>query len=408
MDTEFSAYTLPSHPSPCYSQDPACDETRLEFSPATRLRPTGIFTKACGSATIVLFNQDPSSPIPSYGREAPVSGLLILEHDTSRVSEIVVKFQGQLKITTAESGATISIFKNSHSLWSLGSSSSVCPERIDFAYQFPTTFRHQDHEYPLPPSYIARFTGSPVLSAECTYTVTISISKAHRLGIWSQTKIVHIPVKYRPLSSPPSGISSPPYFLAQAVKTMPDEWHQSSFVLNTRGSTLTPIQCQAFIPSVKVFGVADTIPIHLQISAPVCSLREFILPAGPAPGDVDDGRGPVRVSLTRMVTYACRGREIWRTRQIGEGRFRPLPPAVNFDCDCRPECVPSDACVQSLDWDGEVRCGPGVAVGGFRAAGLTVKDFIIIHLVPPNSSPLLPVQHALPVRFVTDSFVLAT
>ncbi|KAJ7133425.1 hypothetical protein C8R44DRAFT_663992 [Mycena epipterygia] len=407
-------YKPPCHPSPCYSQDPAHDETRLESSAPTgtgRL-PTGIFTKAYGSATIVLLDQEPNAHVPSYReRRSSVRGSLILEQDPSQISEVAAKLEGRLESTALDSGAiTIKTVAITNVLWSSGSSSSPCPGTIDFACDFPATFQHRDSEYPPPPSYIARFSGFPSLFVKCAYSLTISIAKDRRLGFLSKTKLIHVPIEYRPRTYPRSGISPSPCFLS-TVKTVPEEWHQSSFVMNTRASsTLEPIQCQAFIPSVKIFGLGDTIPLHLQISGQISSLQEFILPSSAASDDIDQRKSPVRVFLTRMVTVECRGKTTCRVMRIGEGRFRPLPPIVNFDCDCRRRCEPVESCVQNLDWDGQIKCNPDVTVGGFQAAGLTVKDFISLELIPPTpmSSPLLTVQHAIPIRFVTETFLAPT
>ncbi|KAJ6584092.1 hypothetical protein DFH09DRAFT_1144256 [Mycena vulgaris] len=413
MDSELSAHTLPlyspSTPSPSYSQDPACDETRLESSLRTGRRPlpTGIFTKAYGSVTIVLFDQEPSARVPSYRKQASVRGTLILEQDVSNICEVTAKLEGQLETITAELGSqTIRTVKMTHSLWS-PVSSSPCPGRIDFSCPFPATFQHGDRGYPLPPSYTARFPGLPSLFAKCTYNLTISI---RRLGFLSKTKMIHVPLDYYPQTSPPRGISPTPFFLS-AVKIMPEEWYQSSFVMNTRSSSnITPIECQAFIPSVKIFGLTDTIPLHLQTTGSLPSLRELILASSPAPGDADFGQSPVRVYLTRVVTVEYRGRVTWRVMRIGEGHFRPLPPIVNFDCNCQTVCIPHDSCVQSLDWDGEVKCNPNITIGGFQAAGLSVKDYITFEVIAlkPSSSPLLTVQHGVPIRFVTETFFANT
>ncbi|KAJ7625269.1 hypothetical protein DFH06DRAFT_1304911 [Mycena polygramma] len=415
MEPEFSACALPlyspSHPSPCYSLDPACDETRLHLSPTrtgTRLLPTGIFTKACGSATVVLLDQDSTARVPSYGRRGSVKGSLILEQDANLVCEVVAKLEGRLGITTTESGAiTYKVLKNTYPLWCSSSSSSAFPGTIDFTCNFPASFSHHGNDYPLPPSYIARFPGFPSLFAKCTYSLTISITKDRRLGFLSKTKLIYIPIEYKPQNSPAQGISRTPFFLS-AVKLMPEEWHQSSFVMNPRcSSTLSAIQCQAFIPSVKVFGLSDTIPLHVQLSGPLLSLRELILPSSSTPGD-DGGHTPLRVYLTRMVSFEYRGKATWRVQRTGQGHFRPLPPTVDFDCDCHydPACDPCDTCVEVLDWDGEVKCDPTVTVGGFQAAGITVKDFITLEIVPLKgvSSSLLKIQHAIPIRFVTDTF----
>ena len=89
MNSSFESSILP----PCYSQDPAHDETRLELSSSrtTRQLPTDIFTKACGSATVVLFNQEPGVRVPSYRRERCVRGTLILAQDTGNICRVVAK-----------------------------------------------------------------------------------------------------------------------------------------------------------------------------------------------------------------------------------------------------------------------------------------------------------------------------
>ncbi|KAJ7758108.1 hypothetical protein DFH07DRAFT_1024893 [Mycena maculata] len=397
----------PSTPSPCYSLDPANDETRLDLSPrmGTRPLPTGLFTKACGSATVVLFDQEDNIRIPMYGRRGTVRGSLILERDTSHISQIGAKLEGRLETTTVELGAAMTkVVKYVHSLWSRGSSSSPCPGTIEFAYPFPATFQHQGSEYPLPPSYLARFPGFPSLFARCTYNLTISITKDGRL--LSKTKFISLPIDYNPQTSPPCAITRPSCFLFR-VKTMPEEWYQSSFTMNTRSrSSLSPLQCQAFVPSVKIFGIKDSIPLHVQLSGSLAAFQEFVLPCSPHPGDADQGarqKSPVRVYITRMVSVEYRGKTTWRLQRIGEGHVWALPPTVNFDCDYQP----GGSCLQTLDWDGEVKCYPDITVGGFQASGLTVKDFITLELVPPNpaSSSLLTVQHAIPIRLVTETFV---
>ncbi|KAF8206963.1 hypothetical protein K438DRAFT_1962604 [Mycena galopus ATCC 62051] len=87
-----------------------------------------------------------------------------------------------------------------------------------------------------------------------------------------------------------------------------------------------------------------------------------------------------------------------------------LPPDVNFDCNCQSACDSCDSYMEILDWHGEIKCDSDVTVGGFRAGGLTVKDFITLDIIPPNAgkSPLLRVQYAIPIRFVTETFVAPT
>ncbi|KAJ6585315.1 hypothetical protein B0H19DRAFT_1206806 [Mycena capillaripes] len=345
--------------------------------------PPALF--AIPSFTLLLAGpSEPTTRAPTYGRHGSVRGSLILEQDANNICEIVAKLEGRLEVTTTDSGVLITkVVKNIVSLWSSSASSSSCPRTIGFVCDFPATFQHQGCDYPLPPSYTARFPGYPSLFAKCTYTLTISINKDRRLGFLPKTKLIY-------------------------------EWHQSSFVMNTRSSsTLLPIQCQAFIPSVKVFGLCDSIPLHVQLSGSLSSLRQLILPSCLDPDEGDLGHLPLRVYLTRMVSFEYRGKATWRVKRIGEGQFRPLPPVVDFDCDCElttGQCDSCDTSVDTLHWDGELKCDSTVTVGGFQAAGLIVKDFITLEIIPPKAvlSPLLTIQHAIPIRLVTETFVAPT
>ncbi|KAJ7087990.1 hypothetical protein B0H15DRAFT_842000 [Mycena belliarum] len=394
----------PSPPSPRYSEDPAGDETRLEASPrlGARVTPRGIFTKAFGSTTVVLFGQALGAQVASYGRQATAEGTLILEQDTRQISEIVVKLEGRLHIVTEETGALrISTIEVSCPLWAQGpgAASSHCPERLDFACRFPATFKHESREYPLPPSFASSFCGFPLLLVKCVYSLIVSITKERRLGFLPKTKIVHVPLEYHPLTFPPFTLPTPPRFLS-AVKLMPEQWHQSSFVMHPRPSSkpksrLAAIECQVFIPAVRTFGLRDTIPLHLQICAPLASLRA-LLPPGDGP--ISEGCSPVRVYLRRKVAFVGRGAPTTRVLRIGEAHVK---------LSNQPECRLTPAGVQTLDWECAVRCGPAgtAVVGGFCAAGLVVTDEVVVELSPPRPAfaSLLPVQHTLPIRLVTEA-----
>ncbi|TFY80814.1 hypothetical protein EWM64_g3194 [Hericium alpestre] len=60
--------------------------------------------------------------------------------------------------------------------------------------------------------------------------------------------------------------------------------------------------------------------------------------------------------------------------------------------------------------EGHVKCRGDIAVGGFNTGKLVVRDFITLHLVPPNPaySPLAEHLHAHAIRLVTDSFLDST
>ncbi|KAJ7762568.1 hypothetical protein B0H16DRAFT_1529237 [Mycena metata] len=425
-------YVPPCQPTPCYSEELAYDETRLDAAPRTgalSALPTGIFTKAYGPATVVLFNQDSAANIPTYGKRGLVRGKLIIAQETDHICEVTARLEGRMEITTAGAGAqTTKTFSNSYSLWSAASAPSSttpesCPETIDFESVFPMTFTYNGEEHPLPPSFTARFPGAPSLFANCTYGLTLSITKERRIGFLSKTKVIHLQIEYRPQTSPPSGLSRAPYFPAQ-VKVAPQDWIQTSFEVPRRCSTanVKSIQCRVFIPSVRVFGLADIIPVHLELASTLASLRELVLQA-PSASTSSSGQNtfdsaplpafsaaeleplsisPLRAYLSRMVRFdAPDGKATWRMQRIGAGTFPPMPPAV-----VQEGCTCDDPCAQTLDWNGEICVDGAVRVGGFSAAGLVVRDFITLEIVPPHAtaSPLKTVQHTIPIRLVTETY----
>ncbi len=96
---------------------------------------------------------------------------------------------------------------------------------------------------------------------------------------------------------------------------------------------------------------------------------------------------------------------------IGEGSLRPVPPLAS-------EIQPGPEIEKHMDWEGELRCQPDVEVGGFFAAGASVKvrhpsrlefwsefpfqDFIIASLYPPVMSDFPHSRNGIRVRIVTD------
>ncbi|KAF7299706.1 hypothetical protein HMN09_00976200 [Mycena chlorophos] len=445
ISTQFLPLYSPSLPSPCYSVDPAYDETILDVSPyhrSTRMLPTGVFTKQSGSATVVLLNQHAGVRTPTYGRGALVKGTLMLSPESvGAVSQISVKLQGRLEITTSDAGAsTTKMITVGSQIWppppanaAAGSASPVsprcCPESLNFEVAFPEVFQLGDYEHPLPPTYIARFPGFPSLYAKATYDLVISIVKDRRIGFIPRTKTVFVLLEYRPESAPPRGITpTPPEDFLQAIKYMPEEWFQSSCTMRAKPkSDFSCIDCQVFMPAVRIFGFEDTIPVHVQLSGTLPTLRHLVNPTDRLPHSVSSSSSsssisgrpttpdefcPVKIFLTRMVSAEHLGKLTMRVQRLGaNGRVRPLPPPADFDCaECErgptacPECIES---VVVLDYTGEVRCDPKLAqVGGFYIGLLNVKDFLTVELAPPQprTSPLIGVQHAVPIRFVTESY----
>jgi hypothetical protein len=183
------------------------------------------------------------------------------------------------------------------------------------------------------------------------------------------------------------------YTFLSTIKSTPESWHQIISTMTTRANQeIKPIDClvcnsvlihesaftntiQLFIPAVRVFAFTDTIPFHLQLRAPVASLRAFLNPTfvtrangkqAPRPPRVTGTAPVVRVFLYRQIIVEVRGQRVWRYCVLGEGKLRAVPPSES----------PDDAGFATLDWEGEVSCTDNEkvgGVGGFNAGKLVVK-----------------------------------
>lgn len=139
----------------------------------------------------------------------------------------------------------------------------------------------------------------------------------------------------------------------------------------------------------------------------------------------------IRVYLLRQIIVEVRGQRAWRTTVLGDGKLSPSPPSHRppttyphlQPTPSRPSMMrrasstysrgtssqpdPTADPIESLDWDGTVRVSNPTEIqsGGFAAGNLVVKDFIVLELEPPDPSrnPLMALQHAHPIRLVTDS-----
>jgi hypothetical protein len=75
--------------------------------------------------------------------------------------------------------------------------------------------------------------------------------------------------------------------------------------------------------------------------------------------------GPtIKVYLLRQVSIETQGRKTSRNTVIAEGQLREIPPA-------HPSTESEDEV--HLDWEGELRCGHDITVGGFAANNIVVK-----------------------------------
>ncbi|KAJ7076359.1 hypothetical protein B0H15DRAFT_864255 [Mycena belliarum] len=403
--------TLPGYsPTPSYASLPLPNEDTVEYTPRAgrSIVISGNLTKQWRDVTVIFKNQDESSGSPTYGRNSSVYGEIGLEH-SEKILKISLKLEGHVHRSSSDCGSIVQKVVEEHRVLWDHAKSGRCPSVVGFAVAFPTTFKDQDRVYRLPPTYDAVCLGSPLMVIKCGYNLCITITKTRksRIAFWktvSKTYPTHI--IFRPRTRPARPILEDPTFIS-TFKIAPSEWHQMVVPIPVRRrATVEPIACHFVIPSVQTFCLSEDIPFHVQLCGPLDSLRQFYgaVPPSEQPEPTKKPRrrahaAVIRVYLARQIYVEVNGRHSWRTLTTGEGKLRPIPPVASCT---HLEDLPEVA----VDWEGEVRCKSDVTSGSFNIRNLVVKDFIICAVTPANArtSALLPVQHAHPIRLVTDGW----
>ncbi|KAK0223715.1 hypothetical protein IW262DRAFT_1447533 [Armillaria fumosa] len=327
--------------------------------------PTGTFLKHRGNVTVILTEQEDGIATPSYGRGGKIQGGILLERSED-ISRVKLKIEGKLDFMGSSSGArSISTISRSVTLWDCDRAEhATCSTSLPFSLLLPLRFEDGGQSYPLPPSFQYYQSGVPGLLITSVYTLMVSVSRdvsAEFLFVIHRVLIDILTRPERPTLSIP---------LFSGIKSSPEEWTQNHCHCENKG------QYQSLSGSI----------------GPLASLRK-LFSTRPSSSGVQD---LVNVSIGRQISVTVRGIRSYQTTKIGEGRIRSVPPY--------PTCCRQD---DHLDWEGEIKCKSDVTVGGFIAAGASVKDYIVISLKPPSESPFLPAEGYIPSLLVTDTWANA-
>ena len=150
---------------------------------------------------------------------------------------------------------------------------------------------------------------------------------------------------------------------------------------------------QIFIPSIQTFAISDTIPFHLQLTGSIVSLRELLPTSSPLLLPCDDSQNDtgkendillppvtIQVTISRQIMIEVNGRRKARSFILSEGKLWPVPPCpsqLQKSGDSAKNKMVHDVCEKtddvSLDWQGEVKCGPQVRFGGFLTSHVSFK-----------------------------------
>ncbi|KAJ6507277.1 hypothetical protein C8R47DRAFT_1066158 [Mycena vitilis] len=376
----------PSAPSPVYSAAASSTERILQHTPLPgRSQPTGTFVRNAHNMTVIIDGQKENSPLPSFGRAALLSGILLLEAFET-VAAVNSKFEGVVEFLSLSHGfSRLKVVDEARSLYAKDGSHTRCPPSIPFAWRFPSTFENNGNHHPIPPSCDIPFPGGSFL--RCTYSLTFSVSVAlHRsVPFLAKERRLEDLTGARKFNDQ-NELASQSNWNIDNGTMCPEEWFQLPVELATGAGSRPPaVYCDLFVPSIGVFGTSETVPFHLQFSGSRHSLQNIFAN--------QEQNSIIRVYLLRQITVDPIGEKI--NTILGEGSLRPLPPLFG---------LPASTSHDALNWEGEVRL-PDITTVTFDIGTLSVMYLLAVELSPAGKASSKRAHYGFPIKVTTDTWV---
>ncbi|KAF7768552.1 hypothetical protein Agabi119p4_7795 [Agaricus bisporus var. burnettii] len=321
------------------------------------------------------------------------------------VDRVEVKITGRLKLNEIAEGGTSSanLALDTKLLWAKSPSSQQCPQKLDFDLMLPTTFTYEGTTYPLPPTYSVKLKGLPGFTASIEYSVAalvnrpstvpsmVPLVKSKTLGIHIGTTVVTTPFLYHP-STRPSG-PLPPALVWSRLQGfgLTPEWRIFETISTAKKSHLQDVVIKLLIPKSRVFALKQIIPFYVTFESSDASLSAF-LPFAPSNGS--SSNKTTKIEIVRQATVDTSNeadtdarKDMWRIDSIGQGTFSHMANEKRVSV-----------------FSGELAISDAIQVGGFRAAGLFVKDCIVLSMSPmnPGKCPFMDFRLAVPIRLVSS------
>jgi len=152
---------------------------------------------------------------------------------------------------------------------------------------------------------------------------------------------------------------------------------------------------QLYLPANRIFCMHQSIPFCVMFSSSAMSLASF-LPLGPTVS-TSLKKQHTKIQLLRQTTVDVRNEmilgtrtDIWRVDCIGEGAFKHAGDGPHWTV-----------------FSGEIYISSDVKVGGFKACGFSIKDFVVLSMAPPDlsKSPFKELRLVVPIRLSTDPYI---
>ena len=393
--------------APTYSFEPREQERRLAMGGRRIAYTGGIFSKQSRNknTSLHLTARGDSDTLPTYGAGSHLNGFVqVLKGDG--ITGVEVKLEGSLKLREIAAGghATVRLCSSTRTLWKKEREThQMCPERLDFSLPFPESFLHDEVSYPLPPTYTVKLSGIPGFTADIEYNVNVLVSseasgpalKNKALDLIAGTSNVTAPILYYPRSLPPSPLPSRLSTDAFGFITR-NEWTCIESTISAKAD-LHDIKVKLYIPASRTFSMSEPIPFHLLLCSSAPSLAAF-LPMSPALNTLGRPKA-MRLQAMRQAAVDVKNvlspnnrsakREIWRIDSIGEATFTLIADAPSW-----------------IAYSGEIPLNESIKTPGFRAAGLAVKDCLLLTLNPPDLTkcPFGDLRQVVGVRLTTDGY----
>ncbi|KAF9646697.1 hypothetical protein BDM02DRAFT_3099426 [Thelephora ganbajun] len=372
-----------------------------------------------GGVTLKVYNQRSDVPFPTYhgGANNSIRGCVDLAK-TENVTCIDLKecLEGRLLLHEVAAGGAsttelcsqrITLWTREHSLTDTGAR-QACQISLPFTLNLPTTFSDEYGTYPLPPSFESNLPGLPGFHATITYSLSVVANKSKSSLFSLGNPTLSTPLIYLPRSRPPT--PSPPALHPATFTPRLDsrsDWQAFTTMIKIKrpfkgaSQDLEDIESKLYLHTTRIFPITQSIPFYLSLLSSSSSLGVF-MPFGPqTQGSVGSsvfgvgGYQCTRMRLTRQVIVDAKNPNLraqtatimWDMTTIGEGRFK----LFNHGSDW-------------ITFYGEIPISSEVKVSGFKAAGLLVRDFLSLTMVPsdPAKSPFKEFHQTIPIRLTTD------
>jgi len=393
--TSLPSYIGPTHNNtPSYSAEPGQNEQRLALTERPG-HPTADFVKQTknGDVTLRLTGQQDDIDRPVYGTGANIEG-----------NVEIAKLEGISLEEVAEGGHfTTNLCLNTVVLWSKESSNGPCPTTMDFSLKLPATFTYDNKTYPLPPSHYVKMSGLPGFTAAIKYSVNATLTKPN-LGTTVKSKKLHIAIgaivvstgfTYYPRTRPARPIPTSLVPTTDGFQLTP-EWRIFESEIEVRHISGENIKTKLYLPATRIFSMTQPIPFHLTYVSTAMSLAAF-LPFSPAGSSSSSAKNSItRIELVRQSTADVRNMltegvktDIWKTDTIGQGIFHHTSDGPTW-----------------ISYSGEINIIDGIKIPGFKAAGLSVQDCILLSMYPPEPrrSSLGELRQVVPIQLATDTW----